>query len=183
MDDPLLWVNDPGWAHLADSAGWPVLYDITDDWTAADRPAREHARILANERLLLQIARSVVVCSSALARSRDRLRTVELIPNAVDTQRYVQPQPRPEDLGPGRTALYVGTLHEDRLDVQLCRRLGEQLDGQGASLVLLGPNALSRENTELLQRSRGVRILGSRAHDQMLKRTCGTPMRSSCRTR
>ena len=32
---PTLWVNDPHYAGLATEAGWPALYDITDDWTEA----------------------------------------------------------------------------------------------------------------------------------------------------
>ena len=39
--DPLLWINDPGAVALAERSGWPMLYDITDDWLTADRSANE----------------------------------------------------------------------------------------------------------------------------------------------
>lgn len=172
LESPLLWINDPGWAHLMVHSGWPAIYDITDDWAAADRTRREHHRILANENLLMQACRSVVVCSPGLAQSKGQIRDVELIPNAVDAARYQQPGPRPEDLGEGGTALYVGTLHEDRLDVPLCLRLGERLAAQGAELVLLGPNALSAEHTEVLMRSPGVQLLGARPHHQIPAYLC-----------
>src|SRR6185437_5044186 len=41
MPHPLLWLNDPAAAPLAQLSGWPTLYDVTDDWLAADRPAVE----------------------------------------------------------------------------------------------------------------------------------------------
>lgn len=164
---PVLWINDPGWAHLVAATGWPALYDITDDWAAADRSRREHQRIVANEALLLKACAAVVVCSPSLARSKGRTRDVELIPNAVDLARYRAPLPRPADLGGARTAVYIGTLHEDRLDVDLCVRLGEALAAEGAALVLLGPNALTAENTQRLSEARGVRMLGARPHHQI----------------
>lgn len=167
MSSPVLWINDPGWAHLVSATGWPALYDITDDWGAADRPPREHRRILANDQRLMEVCDAVVVCSPSLAESKGGTRPVHLIRNAVDTARYREPLTRPADLGEGRFALYVGTLHEDRLDVELCRRMGESLAAAGASLVLIGPNALSSANTELLEQAPGVRVLGARPHQQI----------------
>lgn len=167
MHSPVLWINDPGWAHLVTATDWASLYDITDDWPAATRPPREHQRIVANDHTLLQTCDAVVVCSPSLARSKGQIRDVELIRNAVDAASYRQPLPRPEDLPQTRTALYLGTLHADRLDVGLCRALGEALAAVDAELVLLGPNALSTEDTELLRGSPGVRLLGVRPHQQI----------------
>lgn len=167
MNSPVLWINDPSWAHLIGATGWPSLYDITDDWTAADRHPREHRRIIANDRVLMEACQSVVVCSPNIAQSKGRTRPVELIRNAVDVARYREPLPRPADLGDGRTAIYVGTLHEDRLDVDLCCRIGERLTAEGAELVLIGPNVLRSENTNLLTSARGVRVLGSRPHHEI----------------
>lgn len=167
MGSPVLWINDPGWAHLVSATGWPSLYDITDDWAAAERGPREHQRIVSNEHMLMQTCEAVVVCSPSLARSKGRIRTVELIRNAVDVSRYREDLPPPADLGESAAALYVGTLHEDRLDVDLCLRIGEALAAAGAALVLLGPNALSPEHTRLLSRAAGVRLLGPRAHHEV----------------
>src|SRR5699024_4450703 len=88
LEAPVLWINDPGWAHLVSAAEWPSLYDITDDWAAADRGRREHRRIVANEEVLLASCEAVVVCSSSLVRSKGGAREVELIRNAVDVGRY-----------------------------------------------------------------------------------------------
>jgi glycosyltransferase involved in cell wall biosynthesis len=167
MRDPVLWLNDPAAAPLARLTGWPTLYDITDDWVAADRPSAELGRIRAAETWLLLHAQAVVACSPELVRRKagQRTGTIELIPNAVDVAAYRVPQPRPADL-PSRAALYVGTLHTDRLDVALCEATATVLRNRGA-LVLVGPNALSTAETERLRRA-GVLILGARRRDQVV---------------
>lgn len=164
MRKPLLWVNDPGWAGLVAATNWPAIYDITDDWVAADRPQREHDRIVANEAILMQGCREVVVCSEQLKRTKSAMRPVELVPNAVNLAWYRDPQPRPEDLPRGQIALYAGTLHEDRLDVDLAVVLGQALSRVGAQLVFVGPNALGSQNTDRLAAISGVHLLGSRPY-------------------
>jgi teichuronic acid biosynthesis glycosyltransferase TuaH len=106
--------------------------------------------------------RQVVVCSPALAATKGRIRPVRLIPNAVDVAQFAKPQQRPSDLPKAPTAVYVGTLHEDRLDVNLCNRLGLRLHAVGAALVFVGPCSLSPHNDELLRSTPGVVLLGAR---------------------
>ena len=167
MADPVLWVNDPAAAPLARISGWPVLYDITDDWLAADRPAAELTRIGGDEQWLLHHARAVVACSPELVRRKsvDRRGTIELIPNAVDVAAYRVARPRPSDL-PDAAAVYVGTLHTDRLDLALCEATAAALSGRG-TLALVGPNALDASATDRL-RAAGVAILGPRPHEEVI---------------
>ena len=165
MTDARLWINDPGWAHIVQDTGWPALYDMTDDWVAADRGARERGRLVANEGILMRRCAAIVVCSTVLLESRRGIRPdVVLIPNAVDVARYRRPAERPADLPVGRVGLYVGTLHEDRLDVGLVVRTASALHERGAWCVLLGPNALSDANTGVLRRAPGLVVLGARDH-------------------
>lgn len=165
---PLLWINDPRWAGFATASRWPSLYDITDDWVLADRPERERRRLAEADATLLAGCDEVVVCSTALgvskglARARAGANPVTLIPNAVDVDRYRLPYDRPDDLPDAPVALYAGTLHEDRLDVDLVLHTAERLAEFGARLVLLGPNALSRNNTARLEASAGAVLLGAR---------------------
>lgn len=166
MTAPVLWINDPSWAHLVTATAWPALYDITDDWVVADRPPREHERIVANERVLMEECRAVVVCSPSLQQCKSAIRPVELVQNAVDVTAYREGRPRPEDLGDGQVVLYVGTLHEDRLDVDLCCRISEQLTHHGASMVFVGPNALRADNTDMLIAA-GARVLGPRPNSMI----------------
>ncbi|MWB97260.1 glycosyltransferase [Agromyces seonyuensis] len=159
---PLLWINDPRWAGLRAETGWSTLYDVTDDWTLADRPPRERARLLDGDAALVAEAEAVVVCSPALVASKGASRPVRLIANAVDLARARTPHSRPADLPDGPVALYAGTLHEDRLDVDLVVETGRALAAAGALLVLLGPVALGEANRARLEVEAGIRLLGSR---------------------
>jgi glycosyltransferase involved in cell wall biosynthesis len=147
--------------------GWPALYDITDDWVEADRSSREHDRIVANENRLMLECAVVVVCSTGLARTKSHVRPVEVIRNGVDVAAYRRVRPRPADYPPAPTALYVGTLHEDRLDVPLSAAIGRRLARIGGRMVFVGPNALSAENTRLLTSTPGVVLLGARPHTEV----------------
>ena len=136
---PVLWINDPLAADLLRPTGWPALYDITDDWLLADRSPREHDRLVDSERYLLDHCRQVVVCSPRLLETK-RAQNVTLIQNAVDVDAYLGDLPRPGDLPAGPVVLYVGTLHRDRLDVDLCVDARRVVAGT-ATFVLVGPVA------------------------------------------
>jgi glycosyltransferase involved in cell wall biosynthesis len=155
---PVLWVNDAHYARLVADTGWPSLYDITDDWTEASQTRREVARLRADEGILLDRCGAVVVCSPALAASRGRMRPVELIPNAVDVELFQHPQPRPGDLPAGPCAVYVGSLHDDRIDVELCCDLAAAQPA--AHLVLVGPDSLSAPSRRRLAALGNIVLLG-----------------------
>jgi GT2 family glycosyltransferase/glycosyltransferase involved in cell wall biosynthesis len=164
--EPALWVNDPSWAGLARRSGWPVLYDMTDDWLRAGLTPRQHRRIAEAERWLFGHAHAVVVCSEELRRSRaDARPDAVVIPNAVDAEHFRRPRPRPEDLPVPPCLVYVGTLHEDRLDLDLLEALAERLPE--ATLVLVGPNALAPASAERLRRHPNVALLGPRPYAEV----------------
>lgn len=165
MSRPVLWVNDPLGAEVLRRTGWPALYDVTDDWLLASRTSAEQERLARQESYLLSECLEVVVCSHDLVRSRSRHRNVRLIPNAVDLAAYRTRRSRPSDLPTERSALYVGTLHRDRLDVELCVRTAQEVSGVGR-LVMLGPVALDAEDRERLLAS-GVVLLGARPVDEV----------------
>ena len=160
----MLWLNDPLAADLLRRTGWPALYDITDDWLLADRSPREHDRLVESERYLLDHCRHVVVCSPRLlaTKSPGREERVSLVPNAVDVDAYLADAPRPVDLPAGPVVLYVGTLHRDRLDLDLCVELAGALTG-AAGFVLVGPDALGPADSARL-RSAGAVLLGPRPY-------------------
>ncbi len=165
LHDPLLWVNDAGYAHFAVRTGWPTLYDITDDWQLAPLAPRQLRRLVANEELLLEQAGAVVVCSPDLARSRGQTRSVELIPNGVDLELFRSRRPRPAALPPAPVALYVGTLHIERVDVDLVIELARARPD--VQVVLVGPNSLPPEATQRLERMSNIHLLGPRPYDQV----------------
>lgn len=163
--DPILWVNDPRGAAVLELTRWPALYDITDDWLEADRPAKEHERLVRGEDVLLRRCAEVVVCSPGLARTKASARSVTLVPNAVDVVAYRVPRPRPADLPAGPVALYLGTIHTDRIDLDLCVAAASALRGRGA-LVLVGPAPLRAEDAARLAEA-GAVVLGAREREEV----------------
>jgi glycosyltransferase involved in cell wall biosynthesis len=161
MTSPGLWLNDPQSAHLLERTGWPALYDITDDWLLADRSPAEHEQLVENERFLLARCQQVVVCSPRLLETK-HAEHVTLVQNAVDLDAYRGDLRRPSDLPTRRVALYVGTLHRDRLDVDLSVELARALAGE-ATLTFVGPVALDDADRDRLTGA-GAVLLGPREH-------------------
>ena len=158
---PRLWVNDPSYATLADAVDWPAVYDITDDWTEVADTA-EAAKVRAWENRLFKRSEAVSVCSSGLLESRRPMRDdLVLIPNAVDAQELQRIRPRPSDMPKGRSLVYVGTLHTDRLDVELAARMAREISD--ARVVLVGPDALDDRSRQVLDEA-GVVRLGPRPY-------------------
>jgi glycosyltransferase involved in cell wall biosynthesis len=104
----------------------------------------------------------VVVCSPALAASRGATREVTLVPNGVDSEHFQRPQPRPLDLPPAPTAVYLGTLHDSRLDVDLVIELAQSL--REVAVVLVGPDALPPATRRRLHAEPNIHALGSRRY-------------------
>ncbi len=165
LQQPLLWINDAAYAPLIMRTEWPTLYDITDDWLLAPLAPRHRSRLMANESLLLERSEAVVVCSSDLERSRGRDRRVELIPNGVDVDLFRTPRSRPPSLPQGPVALYVGTLHSERLDATLVLELAKSL--ADLHVVLVGPNHLPAEVTARLESVPNIHLLGPVPYDQI----------------
>lgn len=160
---PMLWVNDPRHAGLLSATGWPSLYDITDDWLRSSENSRTLRRLEADERELLLNAGAVVVCSPELAATRRPQRPdVVTISNAVDVDLFTHLQPPPVDLPQSPVAVYVGTLHDDRLDVDLVVRLSAALPE--LAIVLVGPDALSVDSSRALDALPNVHVLGPRPY-------------------
>jgi len=159
---PTLWLNDVTYAPLIRRTGWPAVYDVTDDWLLAPFPPREIDRLRRLDAIALAEAHEVVVCSPALAASRGAAREVTLVPNGVDSEHFSRPRRRPDDLPAAPTAVYVGTLHGSRLDVELVIELARSLTA--LSVVLVGPDALDSATRLRLGAEPNVHVLGSRPY-------------------
>ena len=160
---PYLWVNDATYANLVVRTEWPATYDITDDWLDAAQAQRRRERLAANEATILRAADHVVVCSPELQRRKTvGGRLPHLVPNAVDVTFFRTPQQRPRDLPTGKTAVYVGTLHDDRIDLRLVQMLANWLPD--VSFVFVGPNCLSEQSMSKLADKPNVYFLGPRPY-------------------
>ncbi len=163
--DPLVWVNDASYAAYALGTGWPTVYDITDDWLLAPMAPRQEARLRADDALLLERSGAVVVCSPDLARSRGGRRPVDLIPNGVDVDLFRTPQPRPVELPVSPVAVYVGTLHEERVDVPLL--LDVARSRPGLQVAVVGPDSLGSASHDALAAEPSVHLLGPVPYDRV----------------
>jgi glycosyltransferase involved in cell wall biosynthesis len=162
FERPVLWINDVTYAPLIEQTGWPSLYDVTDDWLLAPSPPRQLERLRRLDALALAQADEVVVCSPALARSRGTTRPVSLVPNGVDVEHFRRARQRPSDLPLAPTAVYVGSLHEARLDVELVADFATALPH--LSVVLVGPDSLDADSRRLLARHPNVSLLGRKPY-------------------
>jgi teichuronic acid biosynthesis glycosyltransferase TuaH len=159
---PTLWVNDVTYAPLIPRTRWPSLYDVSDDWLLAPFAAREIARLRRLDELALRTADEVVVCSPGLVESRGKDRPVSLVRNAVDVEHFRRPRSRPDDLPDSPVAVYAGTAHDARIDIELVADVARALPH--LTLVLVGPNALSPASLERLERLRNIVLLGPRPY-------------------
>ncbi len=157
-DIDLLWVNDPTLGVQCLRRGTPAVYDVTDDWRASSAAPRIRRRIIRAENRLARAA-STIVCSQVLHDRWLQRYGVDapVVPNGVDPTAWQDVHPVPL-LGPGPHVGYVGTLHEDRLDLDLVVDLARS-DGIG-TVHLIGPNCLSPASRRLLHDTPGVAIHG-----------------------
>ena len=175
----ILWINAQDAAHMAGRMGESkVIYDITDDWTKfshfIDRPALL-ALTVHQDQYLCRNADHVIVCSQSLYNSRQPLaRSIHLIPNGVDLGHYTavtdSAAPLPPDASPGAWPRpvfgYTGSIHPDRVDVNLLMELARLLTSRGlpGSIVLLGPNMLPPADTQRLAATGRVLLPGPRPY-------------------
>lgn len=140
-DADVLWVNDPVLGAAFSSARVPTLYDVTDDWRTAPAPRRIIRRIVRAEDQLSKNALTVV-CSEVLRqRWRERYGVeAALVHNAIDGAAWHSVVPHKFE-GPGPHVGYVGTLHEERLDLDLLEGLAR--DARVGTVHLVGPDAMN----------------------------------------
>lgn len=159
-----LWINDPvaGRSALRKSRV-KAVYDVTDDWREMPQRPAERTRTIASEDYLS--SRAVTVVCSAVLRDRWRERygvDAPVIENAVDTSALERASPLTLS-GVGPHAVYVGTLHSNRLDVELVVSLANQWAG---TVHLVGPDYLSPHDRSALTQA-GVRLEGPVSREQV----------------
>jgi glycosyltransferase involved in cell wall biosynthesis len=154
----VVWINDPVIGARYLRPGMRAVYDVTDDWRTAKITDADRAALIAAEDRLASAA-ATVACSSVLReRWIDRYGvTPVVVQNGVDTAAYRGAKPF-ELSGPTPHLMYVGTLHDDRLDVDLVAELARELAG---SVHLVGPDHLSDAARRRLTSTAGVVLHGS----------------------
>jgi GT2 family glycosyltransferase/glycosyltransferase involved in cell wall biosynthesis len=153
---PILWLNPHSAVHMVGRMGEAaVIYDVTDDWASLTQSPRLTERIRRQDAELCQRADDVIVCSKRLAEMKEPFaRRLRLIPNGVDNGHYAQVLDVAAPLLPMARQWpkpvfgYTGTIHPDRIDVDLVEAVARRLTA--GSIVLVGPNHLSARDRERL---------------------------------
>jgi glycosyltransferase involved in cell wall biosynthesis len=171
--DFTIWVNDQSVRNIIPLfPGKKIIYDITDDWTETSMPARIRRRADRDDAWLLAHADVVIVCSQRLYQLKSgKCHSLSLIPNGVEAERYapacLAQLQKPADMlnFSSPVAGYTGTLHEDRLDVELIRAVARiQPDTQ---FVLVGPDCLKPSVSKSLRELPNLHIMGARAYEEL----------------
>ena len=160
----VLWINDAPLGARLLTPGQRTLYDVTDDWRSASQSVLDRGALIRSEdRLATRV--TTTVCSQVLAdRWSQRYSLVaQVIQNGVDlaAHRLARPVALPGD---GPHAVYVGTLHEERLDIGLIERLAATVP---IAIHLFGPDCLSSEARARLRGLLNVHLHPPVGHQQV----------------
>jgi glycosyltransferase involved in cell wall biosynthesis len=166
LEAPLLWINAHYAGHLAGRLEeCAVIYDITDDWTELEQCAQGTALTRQQDAALCRAADAVIVCSERLVELKKTMCSeLHLIPNGVDPEHYrcvlegAGPLPAESAAWARPVFGYTGTVHPDRLDLDLVENVARSLPR--GSIVLLGPNHLLPEQAARLQACGNVHLPG-----------------------
>ncbi len=167
LDNPVLWLNPHDAVHTVGRMDErAVIYDITDDWTELSQSPARKVLVQAQDAALCRRADAVIVCSEKLfALKRGLARNLHLIPNGVDAEHYrcvlEDTGALPEETRAWRKPVlgYTGSIHPDRVDVDLIAELACALPQ--ATLALVGPNMLPEAMRTRLQAQPNIIFTGS----------------------
>lgn len=159
---PLLWINSHEADHMAGRLGErAVIYDITDDWTQFGS-ARERKIAAPHDDALCRRADLTIVCSPSLLEShKNRCREILLLPNGAHVERYLHLEKLKSSAPqfPAPVFGYTGTLHPERVDIELLLALSREYSG--GSVALVGPNHFEGEAQKKLSTQPNIHFTGA----------------------
>jgi glycosyltransferase involved in cell wall biosynthesis len=164
---PVLWLNPHYAIHLVGHCDEScVIYDITDDWISSDQAPPMRRLTEKQDATACAIADATIVCSQKLYDMKAPLSSnLHLIPNGVDAEHYAGvldgELERLETTQEWKKPVfgYTGTIHPDRVDVDLLVMLAAAIPQ--ATFALVGPNMLPAENLARLARCSNIRFTGA----------------------
>jgi glycosyltransferase involved in cell wall biosynthesis len=149
-----------------------AVYDITDDWASLSQRPSSQRRVHEQDAELCRGANAVIVCSKRLFELKRTLtKNLHLVPNGVHAEHYdrvangVGSLPSEAMQWPRPVLGYTGTIHPDRIDVELLMELSKRL-GHG-SIVLIGPNHFDNNVSNSLRRLGNVFLPGAVAYAEI----------------
>jgi teichuronic acid biosynthesis glycosyltransferase TuaH len=164
-----LWINQHEAASLLDAGiAAQSIYDITDDWTTFSGNQAHLEVVTDQDHKLCVGATQVIVCSDQLFEDKFNLvkpNRLHLIPNGVHVDHYVSvtddnKQQHPVTLDWQKPVYgYTGTVHGDRVDVNLVAEIAKL--NPKATIAMVGPNLLDREDQLRLSKYSNVVFTGA----------------------
>ena len=167
IERPLLWINPQYAEHMVGRMGERAsVYDITDDWAQLTQNEGSRLRVIADDAALCRKADAVIVCSEHLYKLKRPLTdNLHLIMNGVDAAHYRRvldgDGPLPAETAQWQRPVfgYTGTVHPDRVDVELIRELALKMTH--GTLALVGPNMLREQDMARLHDLPNVVLTGA----------------------
>ena len=164
---PILWLNPHYAVHMVGRMDErSVVYDITDDWISFGQKAWLTDLIRRQDEELCHRADAVIVCSQKLYQMKQSLaQRLFLIPNGVDTVHYSHvldsDGPLPPEAAAWRHPVlgYTGTVHPDRVDVDLLEQVAHAFPC--GMVALVGPMLLPEAEQARLRAAGNVVMMGS----------------------
>jgi teichuronic acid biosynthesis glycosyltransferase TuaH len=174
-DPTHLWINQHQAAHLLNSSIAPVtIYDITDDWTKFSGNQAHHNIIVKQDYDLCSRSSQVIVCSQQLLADKAKIvdkSRLHIVPNGVHIDHYkfvcdtaIPTHPITRDW---KTPVigYTGTIHGDRVDVNLVGRVASAYPD--STIALVGPNLLTAQELAELNKHSNIVIAGPQPYHEL----------------
>jgi teichuronic acid biosynthesis glycosyltransferase TuaH len=164
-----LWINAHEAASLLDvGIAAQSIYDITDDWTKFSGN-QAHLKVVKHQDYKLCVeATQVIVCSDQLLDDKRNLvepNRLHLIPNGVHVDHYLSVTDESKRLHRvthdwQRPVFgYTGTIHGDRVDVDLVAKIAKS--NPNATIAMVGPNLLAGEDQMRLSKHSNIVFTGA----------------------
>lgn len=167
-----LWINQHEAASLLDAdIAAESIYDITDDWTKFSGNQSQLEVVQNQDHKLCVEADQVIVCSDQLFEDKRMLVTsnrLHLIPNGVHVEHYQAVMDPSKSLHPvtqnWKTPVfgYTGTIHGDRVDVELISRIAKA--NPQATIAMVGPNLLDADDRLTLSNQSNIVFTGAKPY-------------------
>lgn len=167
----LFLINNLEWFRVVDFSVSSV-YDLTDDWIAEPNlDVTVKARREIRENYLLTHSNFVTSCSNELILRKSKQININKfihIPNGVSKDDFAKQGEFPRTLKQSfqNQAVYIGSLHESRIDINLVESLANELQQRGFGVTLVGPNFFDEKITSRLIDG-GVTFAGSVSYSEV----------------
>ncbi len=170
-----LWINQHEATSLMDAEiAAKSIYDITDDWTKFSGSQTHLDLVQHQDKKLCVQSDQVIVCSVQLFEDKRNLvkaNRLHLIPNGVHVEHYqavmdYSKSPHPvTDNWKKPVFGYTGTIHGDRVDVELVSRIAKV--NPQATIAMVGPNLLDGNDIVTLSKYSNIVFTGAKPYAEL----------------